>query len=222
MSKIYKIVNDINDKVYVGKTEQTLNKRFAEHCNDSTKREKEKRPLYSAMRKYGVSHFSIELIEECDISEASLREQYWIGFYHGYTEGYNATQGGDGKPLINRKEILDLWNSGKSLKEIVEMTKHDSDWLSQILQSQGVDKAEIWKRSQKHWGDKAPKKVLMIDKKTDEILGSFDSTRDAAKFLIAKYSLNPDSEGGYSSHISEVCNGKRKTCQGYKWQYAII
>ena len=76
MSKIYKIVNDINDKVYVGKTEQALDKRFAEHCNDSTKREKENRPLYSAMRKYGVSHFSIELIEECDISETSLREQY--------------------------------------------------------------------------------------------------------------------------------------------------
>lgn len=222
MSKIYKIVNDINEKVYVGKTESSLEKRFTEHCKDSQRREEEKRPLYAAMRKYGTEHFSIELIEECDIEIVSLREQYWIGFYKGYTEGYNATLGGDGKAYINREEILEMWNAGNSLKEIVELTKHDPTWLSQILQSNGVDKNEIIKRSQKHWGARAPKKVLMVDKKTNEVLNVFDSTRDAARYLISKDSLNPKSESGYSSHISEVCNGKRKTCQGYKWQYADL
>lgn len=222
MSKIYKITNDINNKVYVGKTESSLAKRFAEHCKDSQKREEEQRPLYSAMRKYGVEHFSIELIEECDIEMVSMREQYWIGFYKGYTDGYNATLGGDGKAYINREEILDLWSSGKSLKEIVEIVKHDTGWISQILQSNGVDKTEISKRSQKHWGNRAPKEVLMLDKNTNEILRTFDSTRDAARYLIQTLSLNPKSESGYSSHISEVCNGKRKTCQGYKWKYSNL
>jgi group I intron endonuclease len=222
MSKIYKIVNDINDKVYIGKTENSLAKRFAEHCKDSQKREEEQRPLYNAMRKYGVEHFSIELIEECDIEIVSMREQYWIGFYKGYTDGYNATLGGDGKAYINREEILDLWSSGKSLKEIVEIVKHDTGWVSQILQSNGVDKTEISKRSQKHWGNRAPKEVLMLDKNTNEVLGTFESTREAARYLISKDSLDPKSESGYSSHISEVCNGKRKTCQGYRWQYADL
>ena len=222
MSKIYKITNDINNKVYVGKTENSLAQRFAEHCKDSQKREEEQRPLYSAMRKYGVEHFSIELVEECDIEMVSMREQYWIGFYKGYTDGYNATLGGDGKAYINREEILDLWSSGKSLKEIVEIVKHDTGWVSQILQSNGVDKTEISKRSQKHWGSRAPKEVLMLDKNTNEVLGIFESTREAARYLIAKDSLNPKSESGYSSHISEVCNGKRKTCQGYRWQYADL
>ena len=222
MSKIYKIVNDINEKIYVGKTESSLEKRFTEHCKDSQKREEEKRPLYAAMRKYGIEHFSIELIEECDIEMASLREQYWIGFYKGYADGYNATLGGDGKAYINREEILDLWSSGKSLKEIVEIVKHDTSWVSQILQSNGVDKTEISKRSQKHWGNRAPKEVLMLDKNTNEILGVFESTREAARYLISKDSLSAKSESGYSSHISEVCNGKRKTCQGYKWRYADL
>ena len=31
--KIYKIVNDINDKVYVGQTIRTLKVRFQRHCN---------------------------------------------------------------------------------------------------------------------------------------------------------------------------------------------
>ena len=221
MSKIYKITNDINDKVYVGKTENSLDKRFAEHCKDSQKREEEKRPLYAAMRKYGIEHFSIELIEECDIEVVALREQYWIGFYKGYTEGYNATLGGDGKAYINREELLELWKAGKSLKEIVELTHHDIGWISQILQSNGVDKIEITKRSQKHWGVRAPKKVLMLDKKTNEVLNAFESTRDAARYLIEKCGAK-SSEGSYSSHISEVCQGKRKTCQGYKWQYADL
>lgn len=218
MSKIYKITNDINNKVYIGKTECSLEKRFAEHCKDSQKREEEKRPLYAAMRKYGINHFSIELIEECDIEIVSLREQYWIGFYKGYTEGYNATLGGDGKAYIDRQEIVDLWNCGKSLKEIADIVHHDIGWVSQILHSFGVDKVELIQRGV----EKISKTVLMLDKKTEEVLGSFKSTREAARFLIEQYGLNPQSESGYSSHISEVCNGKRKTCQGYKWRYANL
>ena len=66
------------------------------------------------------------------------------------------------------------------------------------------------------------KYVLMLDKKTEEPLEIFPSTREAARFLIEKYGLNPSSEGGYSAHISEACRGKRKTCKGYKWRYANL
>ena len=54
MSKIYKIVNDINNKVYIGKTSRSLEERFAEHCRTSKLEGKEKRPLYAAMHKYGI------------------------------------------------------------------------------------------------------------------------------------------------------------------------
>ena len=60
MSYIYKITNDINNKVYVGKTNLTIEKRFREHCTDSKKFTIEKRPLYNAMNKYGIEHFHIE------------------------------------------------------------------------------------------------------------------------------------------------------------------
>ena len=42
MPYIYQIVNDINDKVYVGKTNFSLEKRFKEHCKDVFKRDFEK------------------------------------------------------------------------------------------------------------------------------------------------------------------------------------
>lgn len=35
IGKIYKIVNDINDKVYVGQTIQKLSARFYKHCSYS-------------------------------------------------------------------------------------------------------------------------------------------------------------------------------------------
>jgi hypothetical protein len=62
----------------------------------------------------------------------------------------------------------------------------------------------------------------MIDKNTDEVLKVFCSTREAARYLIQSLNLNPKNEGSYSQHISEVCRGLRKTCQGYKWQYANL
>lgn len=105
MAYIYKIVNDINDKVYIGKTENSIEKRFKEHCKDAFRNRNEKRPLYSAMRKYGIEKFHIELIEKTNIPEE--REIFWINFYNSYLNGYNATKGGDGKILYNHDLILE-------------------------------------------------------------------------------------------------------------------
>lgn len=74
--KIYKIYNDVNDKLYIGKTVSSIEKRFQEHCDDSKKERCEKRSLYNAMNKYGIEHFFIELIEECDLKELSEKEIY--------------------------------------------------------------------------------------------------------------------------------------------------
>ena len=51
MGYIYKIVNDINDKIYIGQTNRTIQERWKEHKLDAQARLKEKRPLYSAIRK---------------------------------------------------------------------------------------------------------------------------------------------------------------------------
>ena len=63
MPYIYKITNNINGKVYIGKTNYTIEKRWKEHCHDYKKLSFQKRPLYRAMAKYGPENFSIEEIE---------------------------------------------------------------------------------------------------------------------------------------------------------------
>ena len=106
MAYIYKITNDINNKIYIGKTHLNIEQRFKIHCQDSQKVTQEHRPLYAAMRKYGIEHFYIELVEETTNPEE--REIYWINYYNSFKNGYNATLGGDGKQLFSHEQIAKL------------------------------------------------------------------------------------------------------------------
>lgn len=75
MGYIYKIINDINNKIYIGKTEFNIEKRFQEHIYDSQKKYQH-RPLYDAINKYGIEHFKIEQVEECVSQQLNDREKY--------------------------------------------------------------------------------------------------------------------------------------------------
>ena len=56
MGFIYKITNNINDKVYVGQTAGTLEERFKQHKKKINSEDRKTYPLYNAMRKYGIEH----------------------------------------------------------------------------------------------------------------------------------------------------------------------
>lgn len=75
MAYIYKIYNDINNKIYVGKTLSSIEKRFQVHIQDSKKEYCKNRPLYKAFNKYGIEHFHIELLEECSEKEVNQKEK---------------------------------------------------------------------------------------------------------------------------------------------------
>lgn len=120
MGFIYKITNNINNKIYIGKTTQTVGRRFTEHKRDSKTRNTY---LYYAMRKYGIENFFIDTIEEVPNQELNDREIYWIDFYksNNNENGYNLTSGGDGKSHVDIctiKEMEELWNKGLTITEI--------------------------------------------------------------------------------------------------------
>ena len=76
MSFIYVITNKINNKQYVGKTLNTIEKRFKQHLRDSNKITLEQRPLYRAIKKYGKENFNISLLEECSFKDLNIKEIY--------------------------------------------------------------------------------------------------------------------------------------------------
>lgn len=80
MAYIYLIENKINHHKYVGKTNETVHKRFRRHVNSSINlNDKDANsPLHRAIRKYGEDNFIVSTIEECSSEQASEREIYWI------------------------------------------------------------------------------------------------------------------------------------------------
>lgn len=62
-ARIYKIINDINNKEYVGQTYKTLEERFDQHYKCSRWNLKTM-PIVLAIKKYGIEHFKILLLEE--------------------------------------------------------------------------------------------------------------------------------------------------------------
>lgn len=207
MAYIYRIWNDINGKDYIGKTLNTIENRWKEHCSDYKRSRCEKRPLYEAMNKYGIEHFHIEQIEECSSDSLSEREIYWIERYGSFVNGYNATRGGDGKFYVDVDIIYSLWREGNNIAQIHEITGYDKQTISIHLKNSNVSSDEIENRRQ----EQQRKVVLQLDKNTNEIINIFPSIKAAARSINKNH-----------YHISDVCNGKRKTAYGYKWKFQEI
>lgn len=193
---IYKIVNDINQKIYIGKTEFSIEKRWAEHCNDYLKRDSENRPLYRAMKKYGIKNFHIELVEETN--NPSEREIYWIEYYNSFKYGYNATLGGDGKRYLDYDLIIKTYNDTHNCNKTAQILNISADSVRNVIKSHGYTPDRRVANF---------KAVAQLDLKTGEIIKVYSSIKEAER------SLN------ISKHISAVCNGKRKSAGGYGWKY---
>ena len=213
MAYIYQITNDINGKIYIGKTEFSIEKRFKEHCQDAFKDRNEKRPLYAAMRKYGIEHFHIELIEETDNPEE--REVFWIENKRSFKNGYNATIGGDGKKYIDYDLVISTYKEVKNAVHVAEMLGIHPDSVYNILKANNI--------SSLYSSENSPNKELQgkicgMFSTNDELLKSFSTIKDAARYIIQE-NISKDNIKGISSHISQVCNGKRKSAYGYHWKF---
>lgn len=209
MAYIYKITNDVNQKIYVGKTEFSIEKRFKEHCRDAFQGRNEHRPLYSAMQKYGIEHFHIELLEETDSPEE--RERHWIEKLGSFKYGYNATLGGDGKPYLDYDLVIATYQVLKSEREVAKCLDIDAGSVRNILRSRDERIYSLQEVNKIKFG-----RVVNQFSLTGEFIQSFATAKDAARFI------RPDSSsiGGVTSHITDVCKGKRRTAYGFIWKFA--
>lgn len=94
---IYCIKNKINNKVYVGYTSKTIEKRFVKHIKNAEN--KVNRRLYDSMNHHGYNNFEITKIDECNTKlKAEELESWYIYLFKSKDpiSGYNMTWGGDG------------------------------------------------------------------------------------------------------------------------------
>ena len=212
MAYIYKIINDINQKIYIGKTEFSIEKRFNEHCKDAFRDRNEKRPLYAAMRKYGIENFHIELIEETNIPEE--REIYWIEYYRSFKNGYNATFGGDGKRYLDYDLIIATYKELQSITETANKLNICPDSISKILHQNNIPIASSSEVNLKKFG-----KITNMYDLENNFLKSFPSTNEAARYMVEN-NLTNCKKTTIKQHITEVCTGRRKTAAKFKWKYS--
>lgn len=204
MAYIYLISNDINNKLYVGKTVSTIDIRYNKHISEAFTQHSNY-AIHRAMRKYGISHFKVTEIENCSLEEVSERERYWIKHYDSYNNGYNETQGGEGNLKYDYEIIYSLFASGMTQKEIAQKLGCEKHTITRALKNFGVTSEQ---RQKGKYGN-SKKIVVKVDLLTNQILQEHCSATDAAK-----------AEGCSVATISMVCHNKRKLVnKNYTYRY---
>lgn len=144
MGYIYKITNDINDKVYIGQTKRSIEKRWEEHKRYSLQADS-KTKFYQAIKTIGIEHFHIEKIEEIfGVEERNIREIYWIKFYDSFHNGYNSTLGGGCIDWYNISylekidKVIEMRLDGASYDKIIETLHCSRGMISKILKEHNL------------------------------------------------------------------------------------
>ena len=119
VGRIYQIVNDVNDSVYIGSTWQPLTNRMSDHRTCSKKQPKpHENPMYSEMRQFGSDLFRIFLLEEGLYSDKKALER----------REYEVMQTFEKSKLYNIRRSMAIEESSKvkmaeSCKKTLELKK---------------------------------------------------------------------------------------------------
>lgn len=96
-SGIYKITCLENGRFYIGSA-KNFKKRWSRHLNDLRNNKHDNVHLQRAYNKYGRDGFSFEVVEECDIGDLLILEQFYLDELKPYEGGFNigkSVSGGD-------------------------------------------------------------------------------------------------------------------------------
>ena len=129
---IYKITNQINNKVYIGQSIH-IERRWQEHCRPSASS-----IISEAIKKYGIDNFTFEIIEKCDENDLNARESYWINFFQSLVpNGYNVSD------ITESNHSLYIYFSKEELCQIIDDLENTSLSLAEIANKYAVNISTI-------------------------------------------------------------------------------
>lgn len=209
MGFIYRVVNRVNGKSYIGQTIHTIEWRWNTHLLSAyNNRMGDHNVLFHrAIRKYGIDAFEVMEIEKCDNSILNEREKYWIKKYNSYGNGYNLTIGGGGTRKYEDSDILKYWNLGYATSDISKLIGCGRNTARTRLIGMGIPANEIRERGNLAISESKQKKVYQYDR-SGNFLKTFYSTTEAAKELKCNH-----------SNIASAAQGNLKSAGGYLWSY---
>lgn len=176
---IYKIVNTLNGKLYIGKTNNPY-ERKASHFREY-KNNHENKVLYTAMQKYGASNFEFSIIEKCEDSIWEEREKYWIKYYNSLEDGYNMIEGGSEPPHYRNEEhplskltwdvVHEIKNCLKKDILMKDIAKYYNIGIDQIYR---INIGESWKEENDSFPIRQKNRLLNED--LDQIIWMLQNT----------------------------------------------
>ena len=127
-SGIYKIVNLVNYKIYVGSA-FNLKERFRSHRNELRRKVHVNIPLQNAWNKYGEENFKFEILEKVsDITKLLEREQFYLDMFKCFADadnGYNILKiAGSRHGMVHSEEAKKLISIASTGRFHTAETRH--------------------------------------------------------------------------------------------------
>lgn len=229
---IYKITNDINNKIYVGQTWKTAEQRFARHCAEARWKNTKRMPIILAIKKYGKEHFTISELEtlvDCTQIKLDEREVFWGMELNTLSpNGYNLKLGqASGRLSPETIEKIARSNRGrKATPETIErlrishlgykVKESTKQKLSDFNRGKTLSEEHKRKIAESNTGRKITEETkekmrLRKLKFNYRIVSPDGSVYETSN--ITGFSKEKDLNGG---HMSSVANGNKNHYKGWK------
>lgn len=181
--------------------------------------------IKKAIKQYGRKNFKKIILEECtDKISLAQREEYWLNYFQveSNPEFYNQTNkafGNSGQSHETKKKIS-MAKKGTKLSEETKKRMSEArknhpmytdEWkqkISEALKGKEVSNTTRKKQAASAKGNKNRRKSVNQYDLKGNFIKKWDSVKEASEFL-----------GKHPAAITEVCNGKRKSCYNYLWKY---
>ena len=176
---VYKTVNNINGKAYIGKDTKNNPKYLGSGLD-----------LIKAIKKYGRSNFKKVILEECsNKDELWKREEYWLSkfnvkdskdFYNRTNKAFGAWEGRIFKPVTEKTKLkMAMAHKDKPLSE--EHKKSISEAMV------GHTKDDVWRNNLSKSASKSFGKTVLQLTLDGELIKEWETAKAASKELNLNY-----------------------------------
>lgn len=243
---IYKIVNKINMKVYIGQS-INIKQRWKDHIRVLNQNKSRCTLLQRAWNKYGEENFSFEILELCTEDMLDEIEIKYINIYDSISNGYNIETGGNKNKCLSdtTKQLLSEAHLGKIMSNETrqKMSKSRMGVANGMYGKRHTEESKK-KMSKSKKGKKGrPNSDYQRECARIANLGKTLSEETKRKISEANMGNTPHNKNLHkvycvelnrvfdnptvaskelnisSSNIIACCKHVRKTCGGYHWEY---
>ena len=236
---IYKITNQLNNKVYIGQTRRSLEQRLKEHKNDAYSG----RGFYiqNAIKQYGWENFTVEVVAVTDnIDTLNELEHYYIQKYQSDVYGYNLAPGGysntmdspkvkakhdaimrseDVRTRISNTLKKKISESGRKEEYVSNLQKGFQNYLKSAKFKEDCKNRHLSPEHLRALNDAKNKAVYCIDVDGNKV-AEFPKVKDAADWWYLNGYDTVKSSQQLNDKIKESSKFD-KYIRGLKWVYCV-